>query len=111
MSVQLLSGQLTVPPLTSEYNPVYIDLWPSVRRLISISFEFPPGCMGAVKVRALEGGRPIAPQIGWYYGDSGIKTVALSRLLEGPPYRITIQGYSTALDYPHTIAIYAELSW
>ena len=110
MSRQVLSGQLVVPPRTDEHNPVYLDLWPLVRRLVAISFEFPPGCMGAVKVRALESGRPIAPQNGWYYGDSGIKTVTLSRRLEGPPYRITIQGYSTALDYPHTIAIYAELS-
>lgn len=109
MSRQVLSGQLLVPPRVSESNPVFVVLWPLVPRLLSIDIGFPPGCAGAVKVRVLEGGRQIAPQNGWYYGDAGTKTIVLNRMLEGPPYNLTVQGYSTAQDYPHTIEIYAEL--
>ncbi len=101
---------LEVPANTPEAAPVSMTLTPGAGFLSFIQAIFPPGALGAVGVKVFEAGSQIAPMpYGWAHGNAEVITWQINRRLQGPPYRLVFSGYSTALDWPHTITFRMEL--
>lgn len=98
---------LTVPPNTPEASPVEILMRPGVGKILTCQVLFPEGAMGAVGVRLMDENTQFAPRpSGWFYDSASWYE---NRRLQGPPYRVTIQGISEALDWPHSVRIRMEI--
>lgn len=101
---------IVVPPSTPEYKPVEIFIRPGVGHIRRVSLLFPSGSLGLVGVRLLDEDRQFAPlPSGWISDNDKEVSWNENRYLQGPPYRIKVQGYSTALDWPHTITVKLEI--
>jgi hypothetical protein len=71
-----------------------------------VDLYFRDGCLDAIGVRLLERGSQIAPlPAGWLRDNNKHITWTESRHLNGPPWELTLEGYSLALDWEHTIDI------
>lgn len=100
---------LAVPKQTPENAPVSSILSPGSGFLGVVYVMFPPGALGAVGVKMLEGGTQLAPMpSGWTFGNAETIIWQIDRRLQGPPYRLVFQGYSIALDWAHTITFRLE---
>jgi len=103
----LYIAKVTVPPNTPETNPVEIKVPVEGRYLEKIEYRFPAGCFEAVKVRVMYGNRVISPKgrLRWIDGENE----KIEDYVEWPlpSYRctLTIQAYSEAEDYEHTITV------
>jgi hypothetical protein len=109
MSLYVVS--LTVPPQTSINKPVSEVLIPLDNHITEISMMYPDGCLGTVGIRFLDYGAQFAPLPSgrWITGNDNILRWRERRRLSGSPHRLIIEGYSDALDYPHTIEIKMEI--
>ncbi len=95
---------LIVPPNTPEHSPVIAEIKPTVGLLTGVEVYFRDGCLDAVGIRIKEGDRQFAPMpTGWLHDNNIHMYWDEKRHLEGPPYLLKIEGYSLALDFPHTI--------
>jgi hypothetical protein len=100
----LVVYDLIIPPNTLQSIPLSAVIKPTVGLLTGIEVYFRDGCLDAVGVRILDGGRQIAPfPSGWLRDNNRHITWSENRQLEGPPYVLVVEGYSLALDWPHTI--------
>lgn len=98
---------LTVPPNTPESSPVEMVIRPGVGRLMGVQVVFLEGSLGAIGIRLMDENRQFAPlPSGWMYDSA---SWGENKRLQGPPYRVTVQGISTALDWPHKVRIRLEL--
>lgn len=102
---------LTVPKSTPENAPARVTVTPGAGFLGSVYVIFPAGVLGSVGVRMLEGGSQLAPMpSGWVFGNNEMLVWTINRRLQGPPYRIVLEGYSRALDWSHTITFRMEMA-
>lgn len=99
---------LIVPPNTPESSPVETVIRPGISRITSVHVVFLAGSLGAVGVRLMDENRQFAPLPSGWIRDSAAWGENLK--LQGPPYRVTIQGISTALDWPHSVRIRLEMT-
>jgi hypothetical protein len=106
----IYSQSLTIPPNVSQANPVYTAVYPTCGFLRSISLLFPDGCKGAVGVRVFDWGQQIIPVNGWIADNDKDINMQVNRKLQGPPFQLFIQGYSLAVDWPHTIGVRLEIT-
>lgn len=98
---------LTVPPNTSESNPARLAFSLGSRFITRIGIQFPAGCYGAVGVRILDTNHILAPTTGgWIRGDNQFIEWPENLKVNGPPWRVTLEGISIADDWPHTIGFY-----
>jgi hypothetical protein len=106
----IYSAQLTIPPRTPESSPAYVLITPLNGLLQYMEIIFPNGPAGVVGVRVLDEGRQIAPiPSGWIFGNDDKIPWHDGRRLQGPPYRVIFQGFSNAIDWPHTINLRLEI--
>lgn len=100
----IVAVDLVIPPNTPEYAPVSVEVRPTVGILNGVEVYFRDGCLDAVFVRIMEGDRQFAPMpSGWLHDNNNHIYWKESKHLEGPPYVLKVEGYSIALDWPHTI--------
>lgn len=101
---------LTVPANTSQSSPVRLDIRPIAGKLIAIELEFPAGTLNTTGIRILERGKQVFPYpSGWKFGNDETVKARLNWRCEGPPYEILVEGYSIAIDWPHTVTIDLEV--
>lgn len=106
----IYTADITVPPKTPYYAPVEIFIRPGVGFLRRASILFPAGSLGLIGIRLLDEDRQFAPlPSGWITDNDKEVSWSENRRLQGPPYRVKVQGYSNALDWPHTISIKLEV--
>jgi hypothetical protein len=99
---------ITVPPNTPEASPVEILIRPGLGRVLTCQILFLEGSLGAVGVRLMDENCQFAPRpSGWFFDSA---SWVENRKLQGPPFRVTVQGYSTALDWSHSIRIRLEIT-
>lgn len=101
---------LTVPADTPNHTPAELILNPVAGMLKSISISFPNGCLNAVYIKVLDNGSQIFPYpSGWKSGNNETVKVNINRRLSGPPYRVSVLGYSLAIDWEHKLTIDLEV--
>lgn len=95
---------LIIPPNTPSRTPIREVIKPTVGFISEIEVYFRDGCLDAVGVRILDGDRQFAPMpSGWLKDNNNHVRWLENKHLEGAPYVITMEGYSDALDWEHTI--------
>ncbi len=100
----IVIADLVVPPNTPEGSPVSLEIRPTAGILTGVEVYFRDGCLDAVGVQIKEGDRQFAPMpSGWLRDNNNHVAWNEYRHLEGPPYRLKVEGYSLALDWEHTI--------
>ena len=98
--------QLVVPPNTPESSPAIFRLDVADARIKHVSIFFPSGCYYAIGIRIRDRGAQYAPRdSGWIRDDDRAVQWDDDHELAGPPCSITVEGYSDADDYAHTIEI------
>ncbi len=96
--------QLVVPANTPQSSPVSVGLDPDRQRIIRVELMFPDGCLFAIGVRIRDRDTPYAPKLsGWVRGNDQMVAWDDEYVMHGPPPHLTIEAYSDADDYPHTI--------
>lgn len=103
----IYSDTITIPPMTPENAPAEIVIRPGAGYLVNAQVIFLAGALGTIGIRLMDENRQFAPLPNGWLKDSA--TWAENRKLQGPPYRIVIQGISTALDWPHSVRIRLEI--
>jgi hypothetical protein len=103
-------GIIIVPPNTPEHTPAEIVVRPLQGLIKNVSVLFPAGALGLVKIRIMEDNRQFAPaNSGWISDNNKEVNFQANRQMQGPPYRVVIQGYSNASDWLHTITVRMEI--
>lgn len=105
-----IQNSFTIPANTPQSTPVEMQIIVAAGILRSISVYFPEGCRNAVGIRFLDFGRQFWPLTGWIYGAGRMAVWSGRRKLEGPSYRLIVQGWSFARDWPHTVEIETEVT-
>lgn len=101
--------ELTIPPNTPEARPIEKVVSLGLPLIQSIGVLFPSGCLAAVGVRLIDNGKQFLPVSGWLRDDGKLREFKpFYRMGGGGNYRLVIQGYSVALDWPHTITFSLE---
>lgn len=107
----LYKMSLTVPATTPENRPAEIVLSPTAGYVRRVKVTWKKGALHTIGIRIMDEGRQFAPlPYGWMYGDNETTEWVENRRLQGPPYRVVIQGHSNALDWPHTAIIEMEIT-
>jgi len=99
--------KLTVPPNTSEYNPIEEKVTVEGKMLEKIEYRFPAGCFETVKVNVQYGNRRISPKGKVKYVDGEDEKIEDPVEWDLPARRttLTIVGWSEAEDFEHTVTV------
>lgn len=104
----IYADTITIPPRTPENAPTEIVIKPGVGYIERVEVLFLEGSLGTVGIRLMDENRQFAPLPSGWIHDS--VTWIENRRLQGPPYRIVIQGKSNAADWPHSVRIRMEIT-
>jgi hypothetical protein len=102
----VLSQSVSVPKATTETSSVKVPILSTLANLLAVDITFPQGCAGLVKARVLDRGNAIAPMGGgWFTGNGETINAQCGKALEGPPYYLTLEAFSTDDTYQHTLTV------
>lgn len=101
---------VTIPKSTTPEAPLLLIYESFLKVLVGGSAIFPDRCINQVGVRILDQGRQIVPgEMGtWMIGNEREVPWHYPATLEGPPYRLHIQGYNFDPVFPHAITFNLE---
>lgn len=103
--------KLTIPPSTTEKNAVFQSFDIARRVVNKINVHIPDGHKYLTHLQIKTRGKLILPEFGssdeWLEGNNQDKTTTFSPplVLDGPPYEITLRGWSDDDTYPHTFFV------
>lgn len=102
--------EFTIPAKQPEYNPSILVITPIVGFFVGGQVTFAAGALNVVRFRIMDENRQLYPYPhGWKAGNNATIAFEIKKRLQGPPYRIVIQGYSDAIDWPHKLIIDLEV--
>lgn len=102
----ILSRSIEVPPNTPENEPTRLLISPGARQITSIAVLFPDGCLNAVGIRFVDAGSQFAPiGSGWIIDNNNLVLWPENHELTGPETSLSIETYSQAEDWPHTLQV------
>lgn len=102
----VIGQNLLIPKRTPESRPVNVLSPSTLPYLVAVDIVFPSGCVGLVHARVKDRGAVVAPMAsGWLNGNAESVSIQCGRPLEGPPYQLTLEGYSQDDTYDHTLTV------
>jgi len=103
----LYIAKVEVPPNTPENYPIEKKVQLRGKQLSKIEYRFPAGVFESVKCRVTYGNLVLSPKgpYKWVDGEDEKVTDEIEWKLPYSRTTVTIQAWSEAEDYPHTITI------
>ncbi len=96
---------LTIPANTLKASPAVLEVAVSPGNLVSVSIQFPRGCVGLVHTVATRAGHQLWPtnSDGDLSGEDAIIPWQEDLVLEDDPYVFQLRGWSDDDSFPHTL--------
>lgn len=101
------SSELTIPPNTSQLNPVTASVEMLPGTVTRVRLDFPPGCFGLARVEIWHKSFKLWPSspMSYFAGDTfPIEWPEDYQLVEAP-FTLTIKGWNLDNVYPHTVTV------
>jgi hypothetical protein len=111
----VITIEFEIPKNTTSINPKVqvFDLGVNARVIKSIEVLIPDGHKGLAYLRVYMPGRVLIPEEGssvkYIHGNDKETTTTVNKRIEGPPYKITCEGYNLDARYNHSFTLNIEV--